>query len=164
MRVAGIDYASSGWSAVALAVDGVPQRAAAWKPDKKLYNEGGKLIALERWLTFQLTVVKPDVIVVGGLANMRGAKTVRALGHAEGICLLVATKKCPVVISKTDKQARAIVYRGVYGGGSISKDAAWEHRGKPFPGFDFGHKTRGGDDKMDAMTFAVAGPDLLQKT
>jgi len=52
----------------------------------------------------------------------------------------------------------------VFQKGNISKDDAWEVRAKYIPNFDFGRKTTGGTDIMDAMTLALAAPTLLERS
>lgn len=159
MRVVGIDYASKSWSGLALAIDAVPRRATAFKTKlHKNASDAESLTEYEHWLTFQLGVFKPQIVAVEQLAVFQNKQVVRAMSHREAVALLVAKRKAPIVVHFTVGEARAVVFKN----GNISKDDAWDARAK-FIDFDFGHKTSGGLDKMDAMTHALAAPVLLER-
>lgn len=159
MRVVGLDYASRGYSGMALAVDGVPQSASVFKPDaRRDASDPEMLVAYEQWLFFKLGLLKPDVIIVEELAVFQNKKVIRALSHREAVCLLMAKKRAPIVIHRLISSARVVVF----GNGGISKDDAWKARAK-FIDFDFGFKNQGGTDKMDAMTLALAAPTLMER-
>lgn len=159
MRVVGIDYASRGYSAIGLAVDGVPARCMVFKSVARTDESDAKmLLDWERWLTFKLTMLKPDIIAVEQLAVFQNKKVIRALSHREAVALLVAKKKARIVVHFTPGSARSVVFNN----GGISKDDAWAVRAKHID-FDLGRKDAGGTDKMDAMTQALAAPVLLER-
>lgn len=158
MRSAGIDYASSGLSAIALAVDGEPQRSSVLKPTPKL-STPDRLLELERWLLFQLQIFKPDVVVVEELAVFLNKIVIRQMARSEGVSLLAGKKKCAVVISVPATSSRGIVF----GRGNISKDDAWKKFPKMYPFLSLEKKTAGGTDQMDAYTHAIAAPVLLER-
>lgn len=160
MKVVGLDYASKSYSGLALAVNRVPTTASTFHPNaKRDESDPELLLAYEHWLTVKLGLIKPEIVVVEHLAVFQSKPVIRALSHREAVCLLVAKKKARIVIHRTISQARKVVYQD----GGISKDEAWTRRAKVFPDFDFGHKTTGGLDKMDAMTLATAGEVLLER-
>jgi Holliday junction resolvasome RuvABC endonuclease subunit len=159
MRVVGIDYASRGYSGLALAVDGEPVSASTFKTDAHLNeSDAAMLREYEHWLHFKLKMLKPDVAAVERLSVFQSKTVIRALSHREAVCLLVAKRHAKIVVHYTPSQARAVVFQN----GKISKDNAWEQRDK-FIKFDFGQKTKGGADKLDAMTQALAAPILLER-
>lgn len=159
MRSAGIDYAGTSISAFAVMDDGIPVACSVWQPEGKKDSEPTRLLGFERWLHVQFSIWKPDITAVEELAVFLNKNTIRSLGRREGIALVVAKKRCRIVISPPVTQSRGIVF----GRGNISKDDAWAMREKIWPGFDFGRKTTGGTDKMDAMTHAEAAPTIAER-
>jgi hypothetical protein len=160
MRVVGIDYASRGPSALALVVDGEPVKTKVYIPDhRKDESDAVMLSAYERWLLWHLKILKADVTIVEELAVFQNPKVIRALSHREGVALLCAKKRSPIVIHRTIVRARSVVFQN----GNIGKDGAWDVRAKFIP-FEFTKKkTVGGLDEMDAMTLALAAPVLLER-
>lgn len=157
MRVVGIDYASRGYSGLALVVNGVPTNATALKPSARVdESDAEMLVAYERWLMFKLAVWCPDIVAVEHLAVFQNKQVIRALSHREGVALLVAKRKARIVVHYNTSSARSVVF-----GKSLSKDDAWDQRSKI--AFEFGRKDAGGLDKMDAMTQALAAPVLLER-
>jgi Holliday junction resolvasome RuvABC endonuclease subunit len=155
-----VDYASRGWSGLALAIDGVPRSTSAFKSKLHKNESDARLLQeYERWLVFKIRLWKPDIVAVEQLAVFQNKKTIRALSHREGVALLVAKRTTRIVVHYTTSQARSVVFRD----GSISKDDAWDAREK-YIDFNFGHKTsKGGLDRLDAMTQALAAPVLLER-
>lgn len=134
--------------------------ATTFKSEARADESDAKMLReYENWLMFKLGIIKPDIAIVEHLAVFQNKKVVRALSHREAVCLLVAKKKAPIVIHRSITQARVVVFHN----GSISKDNAWEVRQK-FIDFDFGRKTAGGTDKLDAMTLALAAATLLERS
>lgn len=157
IRVVGIDYASRGYSGLALAVNGVPTAAIAFKPSARTDESDAKmLLEYERWLTFKLPLWRPDIVAVEHLAVFQSKPVIRALSHREAVALLVAKRRTKIVVHYSVGSARSVVF-----GKQCSKDEAWDQRAKIK--FDFGRKDAGGLDKLDAMTQALAAPVLLER-
>jgi crossover junction endodeoxyribonuclease RuvC len=159
MRSVGIDIASAGWTAVALAVNGDPVRAVAWIPTDKRDSPAVRLDNQYRWMTWILRVYKPDVIAVEELAVFMNKKVIRALARHEGVALLAAKQSGAIVLSPTTSQSRGIVL----GNGRLSKDDAWLIFKKTYPDLKLLAKRSGGSDQMDAMTHALAAPTVLER-
>lgn len=159
MRSAGIDIASIGYAAIALAVDGVPVRAAVWKPPDKKDSDSERLDQFYTWLCWQLGTMKPDAVAVEELAVFLNKKVIRALGKREGVALLAAKRCGAIVVNPPVTQARGVVF----GDGTISKDKAWEAIRKMYPEFKFKKKTVGGVDQADALVHALAAPTILER-
>lgn len=160
MRAVGIDIAKAGLSAVALAVDGVPQHAATWKHAKERDSEPVKIEGFYTWLHFQLAILKADVIAVEELAVFMSKPTIRTLSRREGVALLVAKQKGAVVLSPSIGSSRNIVL-GIPA--NSKKEVAWEATKKMYPDFNFGRADQGGMDKADAMVHALAAPTHLER-
>lgn len=160
MRSVGVDIAKIGASAVALVVDGEPTRAKSWQAERKQDSEPAKLVEWERWLLFQFSIYKPDVIAVEQLAVFMNKKTIRALGHFEGVALLAARKYGAIVVNPTIGSSRNIALDIA---ANAKKEIAWEAIKKMYPGFKFGRFDQGGGDKADAMTHALAAPTHLER-
>jgi Holliday junction resolvasome RuvABC endonuclease subunit len=157
MRVVGVDYASRGYSGLALAVDGVPQKAICFKPSARTdASDAEMLLEYEHWLVFKIAMWRPDIVAVEHLAVFQNKNVIRALSHREGTALLVAKKKARIVVHYNTSSARSVVF-----GKPLSKDDAWAQRAKI--NYDFGRKDAGGLDMMDAMTQALAAPVLLER-
>lgn len=159
MRSCGIDTASSGYAAIALAVDGVPVLAKVWKPEDKKDSDAERLDQFYGWLGWQLGTMKPDIVAVEELAVFLNKTVIRALSKREGVALLAAKRYGAIVVNPPVTQARGVVFRK----GNISKDDAWEAIKKMYPEFDFGRKTTGGTDKADALVHALAAPKILER-
>ena len=159
MKCAGIDVASAGWSAIAIAVNGVPIRAFAWKPTDTHDSDAARIEAQFKWMRRCLTMVKPDVIAVEELAVFMNKTVIRSLARHEGVALLAAKQSGAVVIHPGIGQSRRVVF----GAGNISKDDSWTAFRKKYPDLTLPAKTRGGLDQMDAYTHALAAPTLLER-
>lgn len=161
MRSVGIDVAKIGFSSIALAVDGEPSRAPVWKPGNKKDTAPMMLEQFFNWLTFQLSLLKPDMVAVEELAVFQNKKTIRALSHHEGIALLAAKRSGAMVVNPPARTVRNIVY----GDGSLSKEECWVVFRKKYPDFKskLQLKQHGGLDQMDAMTHALAAPTVLER-
>jgi Holliday junction resolvasome RuvABC endonuclease subunit len=160
MRAVGVDLSSAGIAAIGVAVNGVAKSAPIWTPEKNASNPE-RLLAWEQWLTFKLSIIRPDIVAVeeASFAGRAGnTNVIRALARFEGVALLVAKKRCSLVINPPVSSAR----KHVFGKGNISKDDAWKQVARVFPGFEFLRKTTGGTDQMDALTHAVAAPKILE--
>lgn len=161
MRAVGVDIASQGFLAMALAVDGIPQRAVIWKPEDKKDSDPERLYRTYIWMARQLALMKPNIVSVEQQAGyVNNGNVIRSLSRREGVALLAAKQRRGVVVlNPTVKQARGVVFRN----GSLSKDDAWEAIKRMFPEFDFGRKTTGGTDKADALVHALAAPTILER-
>jgi len=161
VRAVGIDIASQGFLAAALAVDGIPLRAVLWKPKDAKDSDAERLYQAYVWVARQLALMKPDIVSVERQAGfVKNHDTIRSLSKREGVALLAAKqRRGTVVLNPPVNQARGVVF----GKGNMGKDDAWEAIKKMFPDFDFGRKTTGGMDKGDAMTHALAAPTILER-
>lgn len=159
MRCVGIDNASTGWRGIALAVDGVPVKAAAWKPKVKIASIPVVIEDGYEWLRWWLRVFKPDVVAVEELQVFLNKKTIRSMSRHEGVALLAAKQSGAVVIHPSPSQSRRVVFAA----GNISKDDAWVAFRKMYPDLDLRAKTSGGLDQMDAYTHALAAPVVLER-
>lgn len=161
MRSCGIDIASRGFLALALVVDGVPIQATVWKPNDEKDSDPVRLAQLYGWLSFQLGVMKPDIVAVEQQAGfIKNHNVIRSLSKREGVALLAAKKRSGViVINPVVSQARGIVFEK----GNISKDEAWKEIKKMYPDFEFLAKTSGGTDQADALVHALAAPTILER-
>lgn len=159
MRCVGVDIAKAGLSAVALAVDGEPRQARAWKPSNPRDSEPTQLLEWEQWLRARFWAYKPDIIVVEQLAVFLNKKTIRVLSHFEGIALKEAKRYGAIVVNPMIGSSRNIVL-GI--AANSNKETAMEVGAGYFRGFDFG-RDAGRGDKMDAMVHAMAGPTHLER-
>lgn len=159
MKVIGVDYSSRAFNALAVVQNGAPAKCHLFKTELRQDEADARMLReYETWMTYKLGLLKPDIVIVEELAVFQNPKVIRALSHREAVALLVASKKAPIVVHKTIRQARVVVFKN----GSISKDDAWKVRAK-FIDFEFSKKTVGGTDEMDAMTLALAAPTLLER-
>jgi Holliday junction resolvasome RuvABC endonuclease subunit len=159
MRSVGIDIASAGYSAIALAIDGEPSRAVVWKPNNKRDSDAVRLFDFHKWIRMHLFVIKPDVVAVEELAVFMNKTVIRSLARHEGVALLAAKQSRAVVIHPSIGQSRGIVLDN----GRLSKDDAWVAFKKLYPHFTLLSKNSGGTDQMDAMTHALAAPTVLER-
>lgn len=160
MRAVGVDVASSGYAAIALAVDGVPKLGALWQPEK---NDTGpvRLVSFSRFIDAKLGLWKPDMASVEELAVFLNKKVIRALSKMEGVALLQCKKRSGVlVVNPPVTQARSIVFKGE---GVRSKEDAWQAFKRKFPDFRLPAATAGGMDIADAMVHALAAPVILER-
>lgn len=160
MRAVGVDIAKSGFCAAALAINGTPKRVAAWQNQNARDSEPLQLRGFEIWLNGVLWRWKPDIVVVEELAVFLNKKTIRTLARREGVALLVAKKRASIVIHPPVTQSRSIVLGSP---GNMPKEEAWRRIKKLYPDFDFGHANKGGMDKGDAMTHALAAAVILER-
>lgn len=160
MRAVGIDIAKAGFCAAALAVDGEPRRVRAWEHDNDKDSEPLQLVRFEAWVNHTLWMYKPDIVVVEELAVFLNKKTIRTLSRREGIALATAKKRARIVIHPPVTQSRGIVLGKP---GNMPKEEAWKRIKKKCPGFDFGPANKGGMDKGDAMTHALAAEIILER-
>lgn len=158
MKSAGIDY-STKFGSIAIAVDGELKSTSLWTPSSDKLSEPVRIMEWYRWACAKLAFTKPDVCAVEHLAVFQNKEVVRALGHFEAASIIAAKRVVPVVIGIRTTTARL----HVFGHGNLSKDDAWKQRKKVFGGHDFGGKTTGGTDRMDAATLALAAPVELER-
>lgn len=169
MRSVGVDVASTGFSGIALAIDGVPKRATVWKPSNIKDSPSVHLVEFHTWLKRQFWALKPDIIAVEELAVFQSKTVIRALARHEGVALLTAKQTKCIVVSPGVSTSRSIVFpKSEFGrkqgkGGSISKDDAWKFFKQKYPDFETLSKTSGGTDQMDAMVHALAAPVVLER-
>ncbi|HWI67256.1 MAG TPA: crossover junction endodeoxyribonuclease RuvC [Nitrospiraceae bacterium] len=159
MRCVGIDYASANYSAVGLAVNGVPTRSAVWKPEDKHDSAPTRLKKYDIWLRRWIKILSPDVVAVEELAVFQNKLTIRAMARHEGVALLAASRSGAVVIHHGVTSSRRVVF----GKGNISKDDAWVEFQNLYPDVTLLAKNVGGTDQMDAFTHALAAPTLLER-
>jgi hypothetical protein len=167
MRSMGVDLASAGLSAVALAVAGEPDKTSIWKPYSLKDSDATKLVGFERWLSGKIFAYQPDIVVVeettaGGTQHIKPALQI---AKREGVALLVAKKrKGVIVISAGIRSSRSIVLSTPeQKAGGLKKEVAFEVFKKRYPNFKLLPKTAGGMDQMDAMVHALAGPVLRER-
>ncbi len=159
MRSSGVDIASGGFSAVALAIDGVPVGAKLWKADKK-EADPDRLVKFSRFLDFQWGLWKPDIIAVEELAVFMNKKVIRALARMEGVALRQAKMRGVIVVSPPVVTARSIVFKGQ---GVRSKEDAFQAFRAQFPDFKLPAANQGAMDIVDAMTHALAAQQFLER-
>lgn len=162
----GVDLASAALSAVSLAINGVPERSAVWKPDNKKDSDAVKLVGFERWLVARMFIWKPDIVVVEEtVANFKSPKTPLQIAKREGVALLVAKKrKQVVVISAMITSSRSIVLSTPdRKAGNMGKEEAFDTFKKMYPNLKLLPKTVGGMDMADAYVHALAGPVHLER-
>jgi Holliday junction resolvasome RuvABC endonuclease subunit len=160
MRSAGIDIAKAGYSALALAIDGEPRMVFAWKADNKKSSEPDKLNAFYDWLHWHLRIIKPDIVAVEQVAGFHNRQVIQVLSRFEGVALLAAKRYGAIVLNPMVGSARNAAL-GIPA--NSKKDLAFETIKQMFPDFKFGAVNQGGPDKADAMTHALAAPDLLER-
>lgn len=159
MRSGGVDCASTGHAANALAINGVPKYISVWTPDKR-DTEPDRLESWSRFQDFKWGLWKPDIIEVEELAVFLNKKVIRALAKMEGVAILQAKKRKCIVVNPPVTQARGIVFKDK---GVRSKEDAWEAFKKKFPDFKLPAATSGGMDAADAMVHALAAPTILER-
>jgi len=165
MRAAGVDIAKAGYSALGLAVDGEPISVMAWKHDNKKTSEPDKLDAFYEWLMFRFVIIRPDIVSVEQVAGFHNRQVIQVLSRFEGVALLAAKRYGKrhggvVVLNPMVGSARNAAL-GIPA--NSSKDVAFATIKEMYPDFKFGAVNRGGPDKGDAMTHALAAPQLLER-
>lgn len=165
MRAAGVDIAKAGYSALGLAVDGDPISVMAWKHENKKTSEPDKLNAFYEWLMFRFAIIRPDIVAVEQVAGFHNRKVIQILSRFEGVALLAAKRYGKkhggvVVLNPMVGSARNAAL-GIPA--NSSKDVAFATIKQMYPNFKFGAVNRGGPDKGDAMTHALAAPQLLER-
>jgi Holliday junction resolvasome RuvABC endonuclease subunit len=160
MRSAGIDIAKAGFSALGLAVNGKPVNVMAWKHEHKNDSEAVKLESFYDWLRWRLTIIKPDIVAVEQVAGFHNRKVIQVLSRFEGVALLAAKQYGALVLNPMVGSARNAAL-GIPA--NSSKDVAFATIKQMYPDFKFGAVNRGGPDKGDAMTHALAAPQLLER-
>ena len=160
MRCAGVDIAKAGYSAVGLAIDGEPSKVMAWKHDNKKTSEPDKLEHFYNWLAFRFKIIKPDIVAVEQVAGFHNRQVIQVLSRFEGVALLAAKQYGAIVLNPPVGSARNAAL-GLPG--SASKELAFETIKQMYPDFKFGAVNQGGPDKGDAMTHALAAPQLLER-
>jgi Holliday junction resolvasome RuvABC endonuclease subunit len=160
VRSAGIDIAKAGYSALGLAVDGEPISVMAWKHDNKKDSEAVKLESFYNWLRWRLTIIRPDIVAVEQVAGFHNRQVIQVLSRFEGVALLAAKQYGAIVLNPMVGSARNAAL-GIPA--NSSKDVAFAAIKLMFPNFKFGATNRGGPDKGDAMTHALAAPQLLER-
>jgi Holliday junction resolvasome RuvABC endonuclease subunit len=160
MRCVGFDIAAVSYSGFAMVENDDLIVVESHKPDPK-WDEPFMLNQFYKWCKNLLFIYRPDIVAVEkkmGYKNQLQAAMM--IGRREGIALLAGAQnpRC-IVINPGATTSRSIVF----GNGKLSKDQAWAKRGEIWPGFDFGKKTVGGTDKMDAATHALAAPKAIQR-
>jgi Holliday junction resolvasome RuvABC endonuclease subunit len=161
MRSCGIDIATAGYYAIALAVDGVPKYAVAQKPSDKKAGHIENMMEFHGFCVTHIWLWKPAIISVEQVAGFSNRKVIQGLSRFEGVALLAAKKtKRAIVLNPIIKQSRAVVIPGM---GSANKEIFFDALRKKYSDFDFGRANAGGMDKGDAMTHALAAPILLER-
>lgn len=160
MRVAGIDIAKAGYSALALAVDGEPVVAMAWKYPNPKDSEPDKLNHFHKWLAFRFITLRPDIVSVEQVAGFHNRKVIQVLSRFEGVALLAGKQYGAIVLNPMVGSSRNAAL-GIPA--NSSKEVAFAEIKRMYPDFRFGAVNRGGPDKGDAMTHALAAPQLLER-
>jgi Holliday junction resolvasome RuvABC endonuclease subunit len=160
VRAAGVDIAKAGYSALGLAVDGDPISVMAWKHENKKTSEPDKLNAFYEWLMFRFAITRPDIVAVEQVAGFHNRKVIQVLSRFEGVALLAAKQYGALVLNPMVGSARNAAL-GIPA--NSSKDVAFATIKQMYPDFKFGAVNRGGPDKGDAMTHALAAPQLLER-
>lgn len=160
MRAAGVDIAKAGYSAVGLAVDGEPVKVMAWKADNKKSSEPDKLNDFYNWLVLRFSIIKPDIVAVEQVAGFHNRQVIQVLSRFEGVALLAAKRYGAIVLNPMVGSARNAAL-GIPA--NSKKDFAFATIKQMYPDFKFGAVNQGGPDKADAMTHALAAPQLLER-
>lgn len=158
MRIVGLDT-SSRFGGLANVVDGEIQSASVWTPSNPKLSHPQRLVEYRNWARFKLKMLHPDLAAIEELAVFQNKKTIRILSHFESAGIIVSKDVVGSVAQIQVTTARRIVF----GKGNMSKDAAWDYVKKNWD-FDFGHKTTGGLDKMDAAVIALAAPEFIERS
>jgi Holliday junction resolvasome RuvABC endonuclease subunit len=160
MRVIGVDIAKAGYSAIGLAVDGEPVTVMAWKYPNKKDSEPDKLDHFHRWLRWRFKMLKPDIVAVEQVAGFHNRQVIQVLSRFEGVALLAGKQYGAIVLNPPVGSARNAAL-GIPA--NSKKEFAFETIKLMYPDFKFGAVNRGGPDKGDAMTHALAAPELLER-
>lgn len=166
MRSAGIDVASTGWSAYAVAIDGKPYKSWVHMPNNLKDNAAQHALEKYLWLRRVIWLTKPDVIAVEESNVFSHKKSIRAIARHEGISLLAAKQSGAMVVNPGAGKARSITFEGKRVGkkaGSLSKDDAWLLFKQIYPDTKLLAKTSGGLDEMDAYVLAICAPVVLER-
>jgi hypothetical protein len=163
VRCAGIDIAKAGYSALALAIDGEPAKVFSWKYPNPKDSEPDKLDHFHKWLSFRLIVIRPDIVAVEQVAGFHNRQVVQVLSRFEGVALLAGKQYAggsAIVLNPPVGSSRNAAL-GIPA--NSSKLLAFNTIKQMYPDFKFGAANRGGPDKGDAMTHALAAPQLLER-
>jgi hypothetical protein len=166
MRSGGIDVASVGWSAYAIAINGKPHKHFIFKPDNPKDTAAQHALEKYVWLKRVIWLTKPDVIAVEESNVFSHKKAIRAIARHEGISLLVAKQSGAMVVNPGVSTVRSITFAGKRIGkksGSMSKEDAWTLFNKIYFDVNLPAKTSGGMDAMDAYVLAIAAPTILER-
>jgi Holliday junction resolvasome RuvABC endonuclease subunit len=160
MRVIGVDIAKAGYSAIGLAVDGEPVVAMGWKYPNPKDSEPDKLNHFHKWLVFRFITLRPDIVSVEQVAGFHNRQVIQILSRFEGVALLAGKQYGAIVLNPMVGSARNAAL-GIPA--NSKKEFAFETIKLMYPDFKFGAVNRGGPDKADAMTHALAAPELLER-
>lgn len=160
MKTAGIDIASAGKAALALATDGRPRRVFIWQPEHHRDSEAVRLMEFHDWLEAKLTIYRPQVIAVEQLAVFLNKKVIRALSHFEGVALYTCKQRGAIVVNPTIGSSRNIAL-GLPA--NSNKEVAWKKIKEIYPRFPFGQSNHGGMDAADAMVHALSATTHLER-
>ena len=160
MRCCGVDIAKAGYSAIGLAINGEPSKVMAWKYENKNDSEPDKLNHFYNWLVFRFAMVKPDIVAVEQVAGFHNRQVIQVLSRFEGVALLAGKRYGAIVLNPPVGSARNAAL-GIPG--NSSKELAFDTIKQMYPDFKFGASNQGGPDKGDAMTHALAAPELLER-
>jgi len=160
LKTAGIDIASAGKAALALATDERPRRAFIWQPEHHRDSEAVRLKEFHDWLEAKLIIYRPQVVAVEQLAVFLNKKVIRALSHFEGVALLTGKQCGAIVVNPTIGSSRNIAL-GLPA--NTNKETAWKAMRELYPAFPFGRLDQGGMDKADAMVHALSATTHLER-
>lgn len=155
-----MDIAKIGFGAVAFAQDGEPYQVMSWKYDNQKDSEPNKLQHFYSWLYMRFVIWKPDIVAVEQVAGFQNRKVVQILSRFEGVALLAAKQYGAIVLNPMVGSARNAAL-GIPA--NSKKELAFETIKARYPDFKFGAVNQGGPDKADAMTHALAAPQLLER-
>lgn len=147
MRVLGVDPGSvrTGWGCVELGPEG-PVRIASGVLELGRGPLTDRLLRLESGLDRVFAQHRPEACATEGLFQQRNARSALLLGHARGVCLLVAARHgVPVT-----EYAPASVKRAIAGHGAADKQQVSEMVAGQL-GFEPGMR----HDETDALAIAI---------
>ena len=142
-------------------MDGEPVVVMAWKYPNKKDSEPDKLNHFHKWLAFRFIILRPDIVAVEQVAGFHNRQVIQVLSRFEGVALLAAKQYGGAIVSEPMVGSARNAALGIPA--NSKKEFAFETIKAMYPDFKFGAVNRGGPDKGDAMTHALAAPQLLER-
>jgi Holliday junction resolvasome RuvABC endonuclease subunit len=157
MRILGIDPSSTTCGVAVVDIPGEILDVGHWNRNKRESHPTG-FVDWFRWLESYIALWQPQMAAIEMLGVERNANTARAVAFYQSISACCCKLHGLVVVEVRTSSARSIVL----GNGGLSKDDAWEIMRKKHPNL-FSPKKQGGEDEMDALVIAVAGPTAAER-